>query len=258
MARAEDLARVRSVLETDREWAAYALADLAPEYRGHSEWHLAAATAVVLVYRGFRPPVLFALGSPSNVIPLLAEIPAERELYAAVPTEVFHAMQKAGWQMHDVKIMSRMVLNHGRFDLQTLNPAERLGSGDYEPLLRLYKDGERSGEAPDFFNQSMLRNGSYFGIRDGGVLVAAAGTHVFAPDESVAGIGNVYTRRDRRRRGFARLTTAAVIRDLLDRGVRTIALNVSAANQAAIRVYERLGFAHHCEFREARAIAPAS
>ena len=36
-------------------------------------------------------------------------------------------------------------------------------------------------------------------------------------------------------------------------GITTVGLNVRADNDAAIRVYESLGFVRHCDFREALA-----
>ena len=45
--------------------------------------------------------------------------------------------------------------------------------------------------------------------------------------------------------------TAAVIRQLA--GIETVGLNVRIDNDAAIRVYESLGFVRHCDFREALA-----
>ncbi len=52
---------VRALLEADRAWCAFALADLAPPYCEHSEWHTG-GRGLVLVYRGFDPPLLFASG----------------------------------------------------------------------------------------------------------------------------------------------------------------------------------------------------
>jgi predicted GNAT family acetyltransferase len=131
---------------------------------------------------------------------------------------------------------------------------DRLGPADYEGLSRLYADGDSADEAPPFFDAAMLRNGVYFGIREGGILIAAAGTHVLAPDEGVAGIGNVYVRRDRRGHGLGRSVTAAVTGELLQLGLRTVGLNVEESNVTAIRVYERLGFRRSCEYREGIAI----
>ncbi len=50
--------------------------------------------------------------------------------------------------------------------------------------------------------------------------------------------------------GLAAQTTSAVVKELAARDIRTIALNVRQQNVQAIRVYERLGFRKHSEFRE--------
>jgi ribosomal protein S18 acetylase RimI-like enzyme len=134
--------------------------------------------------------------------------------------------------------------------------AVRLGATDLEALRRLYADGEATGEAPDFFFPSMLAQGVFFGHRESGELVAAAGTHLVAPEESVAAVGNVYTRRDRRGRGLATRATSAVVSELLRQGLRTIALNVERRNATAIRIYERLGFFRYCAFCEGLARRP--
>jgi predicted GNAT family acetyltransferase len=84
--------------------------------------------------------------------------------------------------------------------------------------------------------------------------VAAAGTHLAVPEEGVAAVGNVYTRRDRRGRGLAGRLTGAVVEALGRMNIPVVALNVSRQNAAAIRVYERLGFAIHCEFVEGPAL----
>ena len=129
----------------------------------------------------------------------------------------------------------------------------RLVAGDVPALERLYADGESSGESPDFFYPSMVSDGMFFGVYEDHALAAVAGTHLVAREEGAAAIGNVYTRRDRRGRGLGRAVTAAVLREL--NGIETVGLNVRADNDAAIRVYESLGFVRHCEFHEAIAIS---
>jgi ribosomal protein S18 acetylase RimI-like enzyme len=149
--------------------------------------------------------------------------------------------------------MWRMAVDPARF-VPPAHTSVRLGPGDYDALVSLHRDGDAAGEAPPFFNAGMLRHGVYYGIREGGAIVAAAGTHVLAERESVAGIGNVYTRRDRRGRGFGAQVSGAVTAELLQLGVRTVVLNVDESNAAAMRVYERLGFERYCEYREGIAI----
>ena len=120
---------------------------------------------------------------------------------------------------------------------------------DVESLKTLYRDGASSGEAPDFFYDSMVADGVFFGVYEGAEMIAAAGTHLVARDEGAAAIGNVYVRRDRRGAGLGRIVTATVMSELED--VATVGLNVRADNAAAIRVYESLGFVKHCDFFEA-------
>jgi ribosomal protein S18 acetylase RimI-like enzyme len=161
-------------------------------------------------------------------------------------------LRAGGWEIRPEMRMWRMVLDPARFVVGETT-AERLGPGGYERLQELYRDGDATGEAPPFFNPGMLQHGIYYGVRNGEAIVAAAGTLVFSPAESVAAIGAVYTLRSYRGRGLARQVTAAVTAELLNLGVRLIALNVVESNSAAIRVYERLGFRSYCEYREGRA-----
>ena len=248
---AADPESIRRILETDRPWAVYALADLAPEYSGHAEWHVAPGgpDALLLVFRAFRPPVLFAHGSAANLASLLPEIAADTEYYLSVRPDVAALLRGAGYRVSGEKRMWRMLLDAARFRAAPKD-AVRLAPVDLGELTRLYADGDAAGEAPPFFDAGMLRHGVYFGIRENGALVAAAGTHVLAASESVAAIGNVYTRRDRRGRGFGRQVTAAVTAELLRLNLRTVALNVEETNHSAIQIYEGLGFGRYCEYRE--------
>src|SRR5439155_19334107 len=95
--------------------------------------------------------------------------------------------------------------------------------------------------------------GVFCGIREGEDLIAVAGTHLVSAAESVGAVGNIYTRRDRRGRGLATQTTAAVVAELRRLGIATIVLNVSRTNVPAVRVYERLGFRRYCDYFEGRA-----
>jgi GNAT superfamily N-acetyltransferase len=255
MPRSADRAAIREILRTDRRWAVYALADLAPEYSAYAQWHMASdgGPAVLLVYRGFEPPVLFAMGAAANLAPLLPEIADEREFYISMRAEAATLLRARGYELRGEKKMWRMAIDPARF-ASPAHTAVPLGPADSERLANLYRDGDAAGEAPSFFRADMLEHGIYYGIREGAAIVAAAGTHVVEECESVAAIGNVYTRRDRRGRGFGAQVSGAVTAGLLRLGVGTVVLNVGDGNAAAMRIYERLGFARYCEYREGIAV----
>lgn len=249
-----DPTTVRQILETDRSWAAYALGDLDAEQFPHCEWHAPAdgETALLLLYRRFGTPVLFTLGEPAALEPLLDEVAQEPRCYLSIRVEIL-PLVKARYRVRDEMAMWRMILDPARPPAP--DPAAiRLTLGDLPALRALFADGEAAGEAPDFFFPEMVERGVFFGIREGEALIAVAGTHLMSVAESVAAVGNVYTRRDRRGRGLAARTTSTVTAELWRMGLRTIALNVAQQNTAAIRAYERVGFARYCPFYEGLAV----
>jgi len=193
-------------------------------------------------------PVLTVLGPPSAAEPLwreaLAEIPDADVLFTACMPGHRAFIERT----------TRFIESHPMFRMRLVGtpaeagPATRLGAADLAALRGLYEDGAARQEIPDFFEDSMVDAGIYFGVRDAGELVAVAGTHVLTP--RAAAVGNVYVRHDARRRGLAARVTAAVARELRKRGVETVVLNVRQDNATAIRVYEKLGFVVHGEFLE--------
>jgi GNAT superfamily N-acetyltransferase len=251
--RTADLARVHALLDGDRAWAAYAIGDLAPGFSEHSEWHIAGgdSNALVLVYRGFSPPIVFAMGGASDVAPLFEEIAAP-VISLHVRPDTLAAIRPI-YVPTSTSAMRRMVLSAPAFAPVTRGDVCRLTESDAAKLAALYDDGHRRGEGPAFFEPAMLRQRSFHGVYEGGDLVAVAGTHVYSAELGVCAVGNVYTRSDRRGRGLAaRVTTAVVAQALTDR-ISTIVLNVSHDNDVARRLYERLGFRWYCDFYEGTA-----
>jgi ribosomal protein S18 acetylase RimI-like enzyme len=243
-----DLDIVRRRLERDRQWSAFALADLDAPYAQFANWYgLADGDAVVLVYTAFDPPIIFCLGEPAECEAVLQE-PAvyARTTHAYVESsQALMPVIQRQFGMFDHHQMSRMVLHGEPPPTRQSNAVVRLGPADLDAVRLLY-----SNEPPAFFLPEQLRYGVYFGVRDSGALAAVAGTHVVSTRGSVAAIGNVYTRPDCRGRGLAAEVTAAVARELKQMVIETIVLNVAAANTSARRVYERLGFTEYCVFHE--------
>ena len=244
-----DRAAIRRILETDRPWAAYALGDLSPGFFSDCEWNGAdpPSPALVLLYRGFETPVLFAMGAPER------ECAAYPKVILSIRPEMLPVLEER-YQITRRVPMWRMLLDPRRFTPAQGGGGVRLGPTDLPALERLYADGQAAGEAPDAFAPAMLESGVFFGARAAsGELVSAAGTHLVVPAEGVAAIGNVYTRRDHRGRGLATGVTGAVAAALLAAGLRTVVLNVAQANAAAVRAYEKVGFERYCAHVEGMA-----
>jgi RimJ/RimL family protein N-acetyltransferase len=251
-----DRTRIRAILETDRPWAAYALGDLAPGLFAHCDWHVGSGPepALVLLYRHHTTPVLFTLGGPEALEPLLAET-NEPEVLLSAREEIMPLIRREH-AVREEAAMWRMLLDPER--LPTASTAHRrLGREDVPAIGRLLDDGRESGEAPDFLRLTMVLDGVFYGVYDGPDLVAMAGSHVVNPEDGVAAVGNVYTRRDRRGRGLAGSVTAAVSAELVSLGCITVVLNVKQDNEPAIRAYERIGYRKYCPFKEGVALRVA-
>jgi GNAT superfamily N-acetyltransferase len=250
MPRTTDRDDIRSLLETDRIWAAYALGDLAPGFFEKCEWFRARdLPALALLFRGFSTPVLFTLGEAAAVEGLLQEIGSLPATYLSIRPEILPLIRERG-SVRDEMAMWRMTIEPGEFRPAPSERCTALTAADCHALQLLYGDGAANREAPDFFEPTMVEHGVFYGVYQGGALIAAAGTHLVAPSLGVGAIGNVYTRRDCRGQGLAARVTGAVTAELLRMGVETVVLNVSQRNEAAIRVYERLGFRRYCGFYE--------
>jgi GNAT superfamily N-acetyltransferase len=256
-----DIDLVRRILDRDRDWSAYAIGDLAPGYVEHCEWRATQGPepSLILAYRGFTPPILFAMGEPPAIRMLVDEIDAP-EISLHVRPDVLAALDGA-YRVVAPRQMQRMRLDPVRFapvvphgSLQESSQVTPLSEQQLPAIERLYDDGRRHGEGPTFFSASMLRQGTFCGIWEEDRLIAIAGTHLYSRELSICTIGNVYTRRDRRGRGLAALTTGAVVARAIDEGVRTIVLNVGVTNVGAQRVYQRLGFTSYGAFIEGEAV----
>ena len=236
---------IRAILQRDPRWCVYALGDLTERMFVKCQFFTPDLT---LVLHDYGTTILFAHGTGSIREALdHCSWPVHLQVQEDALEEVERHVR-----VTNVKPMVRMAWEGGDSDIG--EQAKRLGSTDLVALKKLYADGEATHESPDFFYDSMVPHGVFFGIYEGSEMIAAAGTHLFAPEEGAAAIGNVYTRRDRRGRGLGRIVTSAVLHRL--RHLKTVGLNVREDNIPAIRIYESLGFVKHCNFFEAIARRP--
>ncbi len=238
---------IAAFLRTDRLYAAYAMGDLDGPHRRRATWGIAYDTsgrpvALAEHHEGLVPQPLFLMGDPDGCRSLLESVVKPRDAYFQA-SEQHEAVMRSFYELEAPTAMLRMVVDRDSF-VPFAGTAERLAPADIDDLNRLYQLGFSTG-----FPTSVLEDGIYFGVRVRGRLVSAAGTHVINPREGIGVVGNVMTHADFRGHDFAKMVTAAVTAELLQR-LPDVALNVHADNDPAIAAYTRLGYRVHCHLVE--------
>ncbi len=242
-----DRGEIAAFLQRDRIYAAYPLGDLDGPNRHRMAWAMAhddggQATALVMHHEGLIPQPLFLMGSPDGCRAVLEQVLKPRDAYVQ-GTDLHLAAIRDLYELDRPVRMLRMTVDRETF-APFAGAATRLGAPDIDDLNRLYQLGFRGG-----FGASVLDDGVYYGVRVGGRLVAAAGTHALNELERIAVVGNVMTHADYRNHGYAKMVTGAVTAELLER-VDDVTLNVHADNDPAVAAYARLGYRAHCEIIE--------
>lgn len=241
-----DRSMLREYLETDRLYSAYALCDLDDREFLRTRWGAALVAgnpvAVALQYAGYSPQPVFVMGENAGVDAILAHVIKPRIAYVAARSEHLPAIA-ASYRVDPGPPMLRMWVDAAHFrpfpsDVRRILP-EEIGE-----LNRLYQLGFAA-----WLPASAIGEGLYYGVRVGGRLVSAAGTHVISPEARLAVVGNVMTHTEFRGRGYATAVTSAVTADLL-RFCDQVVLNVRADNPPALAAYRRLGYQVYVTFEE--------
>jgi ribosomal protein S18 acetylase RimI-like enzyme len=246
VAETSDRELLRAFLETDRLYAAYALCDLEEREFVRTRWGVASAAgrpiAVVLQYAGYAPQPVFVMGDGGGIEATLGSLIRPKTAYVAARPELLPAVA-AHYRVEGGPPMLRMWVDRSQFRPYPAE-VERLLPVEINDLNRLYQLGYSA-----WLPATAIAEGLYCGIRVGGRLVAAAGTHVIGPTARLAAVGNVMTHADYRGRGYATAVTGAVTAELL-RFCDQVVLNVRADNVPALAVYRRLGYQVYTTFEE--------
>jgi len=290
-----DSEEILSFLQQDRLYAAYAIGDLEPSLFARCQWFGAEddgkTQALALLFTGLHPHALFTMGDDAGVAAILDSalrlgsgqaLQSKLAYFTSRPEHL--TVLEAFYDLDEVEQMLRMVITSADFRPvlsppvlsvaegpkgHVPGPAIRLNPTHLDQLLELYRLGGGSAFAP-----YQLRDGVYYGIEVSGQLVSVAGTHLVSPTFGVAAVGNIFTRPNHRRRGYATACTSHVVEELLvlrrdsgeplglssgrrlsraaqDRAQGLdVVLNVNRGNAEAIEIYERLGFRRYCPFIE--------
>lgn len=201
---------------------------------------------MALVYKGPELTVLLAFGdrNASDGQKMLSEM-------SAVLPDSFYAHLTPGLSQGIPEQYQRD--SHGVYLKMTLpdigktsktvhiqHGVERLLPHHMQDVLSFYE----AAYPGNWFDPVMLETGEMFGLWDAShtQLLAVAGVHVYSPVYHVAALGNIATHPAHRNQGYCKIVTSALLRSLLDAGVKSIGLNVHSHNYAAIKVFFALGF----------------
>lgn len=253
-----DKERLERHFRKDPVLFAYHLADLDDPWFADCQWAVvynetAKVEEVVLVFYGADPPALLAFGLTGQFVDLLSEC------LEIAPTRFICHYQKP----HESMIAKgHQIISHGRHAKMKLEQlrayagplvegqARQLVSADRTRVESFYREHYPDG----YFLPAMLERGHMLGYWQGDQLIGIAGLHAVSEKYGVALLGGISTHTSYRGRGIGTYLTGELCRDLQER-IPLIALNVKAANSAAIRAYEKLGFVRTHEYEEAECVA---
>lgn len=247
------LAQVQRILSADRNWAAYALADLQPAFADECVWQIGKSVegeGVILLYSGLTPTILFTLGPVSAVAAALAQADLPEQIYLNVRPEHLPLLTERYDLQGELYPMWRMVLTESAPAVPgTVAGLVRLGAEDAERITALYRHG--GPFTPGMFSAYQLHDGCFWAVEAGDkTLLAVGGTHIIDWQAGVAAIGNMYTHPAHRGQGYARAILNALVQTLQQGKITTIVLNVDQRNPGARALYEKLGFQVYTPFFE--------
>jgi ribosomal protein S18 acetylase RimI-like enzyme len=244
-----DRRAIDAALSEDRAFSAYALGHLEDSMFRRARFWIAegdSGSAVVL-HANAMGQTLYANGDAAAIDAVLSLHPGPRFSYLTTCSPDTLPVLRRNYAITDVLSMSRMSVTSPRFE-PVEGPTQRLRGGDVRALNALY-----STERAATYSAEHLERGVYFGAYREGRLVAAAGTHVVAPNVGIAVVGNVFTHSGHRGQGLATLVTSKVTSELFSSGCSLVALTVDATNTPAVRAYARLGYMRGAAVIEGRA-----
>ena len=245
-----DVEELRRVLTPHRAYAAYALGQLQPRLFARSAWWLArgsAGQALLLHSHGGLGSALFLLGSVDAAEALLRLHPGPRHTFLTCQPHHLESVRRH-FRLSDHSSLLRLLVDRTTFKHED-GAVRRLSGADVHQINRLY----RSDGTAAFYTEQNIDDAVYYGVDDGGRIVAVAGTHVVSPGDLIAVAGNVFVHPMYRGRGLGALVTSAVTSELLA-SCRDVVLTVDPRNVPAVRAYRKLGYREVGRIVEAAAV----
>lgn len=241
-----DPSRIRPILQHNRAYAAYAIAQLDRQMFDDNEWYRSsgpAGSALVLHSRSGLGRAMFAIGEAAALDAALSLHPGPRFAFGSLYPDHRRVVEKY-FVMTRPQTMFRMSVTKDSFNVVP-GEARRLRGVDVAAVNRIYSvEG-----GPAAYRPSHLEEGVYYGIEVDGRIVSVAGTHVVSRAEGVAVVGNVFTHPRYRGGGLATEVTSAVTQEVLDY-CDLVVLTVEEQNSPALNIYLKLGYETQCTLHE--------
>ncbi len=246
---------IRELLRPQEAYAAYALGHLEPRLFPRSRYWLAEGPAGWgLVFHSWTGPgpALLTVGEAQALEAALRLHPGPRWSFATLRPEHLPVARRH-FRLARERPMLRMRVDRASFQPVEPGPEDavqivRLRGREIQAINRLYS----SEDGPSGYPARVIDEGVYYGVV-AGRLASIAGTHVVAPGEGLAIVGNVFTHPRYRGLGLATFATSAVTGHLLSL-VPNVYLTVDAENAPAIQVYRKLGYRVECTLYETPAL----
>ena len=241
-----DRGLVRAFLERDRLMAGYALCALDDRFFPQARWGVAARdgelVALAMEQGGPAPQPVYVAGDPDGVEALLRNVVRPWSAYISSLPDLLPAIALL-YRVEPGPPMVRLAVDRHSFRPYA-GPVQRLTPSSIGELNRMYDLGFTA-----WLPAEAIAEGVYYGLREGGRLIAAAGTHAVSREGRMGIVGNVMTVPPYQGRGYAKATTSAVTAELL-RECDDVILNVRSDNPPALSAYRTLGFHEHARFEE--------
>lgn len=204
---------------------------------------------IILIFEKFGIPTVLALGTSqlfeSFLEEILDQLPEKFYCHYLLKHEKIF---KKYFDMVDLGLHQKMSFKEKSINEITENSnIVNLHRIHLVELQNLYQQSY-----PDtYFNEKMLDTGYYYGLLDTNhKIIAVVGIHTYSKEFNMAVIGNITTHPDHRGKGYGHMLLEKLLFELSLK-VTNISLNVKKNNIQAISLYEKLGFEHCVDYKEA-------
>jgi len=234
---------------------AYHLGDLDDFYFPHCQWaadyhQRARIEEAVLIYSGGKIPTVMAFGLTdrfedfvselSDLLPQKFHCHYQKRIHTILLSSYSEQYRGTLWKM---KLTNKSKAQS--FNRPGMEHVIQMKESHADELEKMYQSAYPDG----FFDRRMLPTGFYFGYSHQGKIVSCGGIHVNSEEFGLAVLGSIATLPEFRRRGYATLVTARLLKELMPKR-DLIMLNVDGKNEPAVKCYSNLGFQKTHEYEE--------